>query len=158
MAKDLYGNETKGDVFCDIAAGKAPCYKVWEDADYMAILDIFPNTPGVTLVMPKKHVPSYAFALTDEQLSSVMLAAKKVAKLLEERLGAKRIHLVFEGTGIDHLHVKLYPAHGLERRDQMVLYKGETFNEKYPGMVTTISGPRAKEEDLREMQKKITGR
>lgn len=50
-------------IFCQIVEGKAPCHKVWEDEHHLAFLSIFPNTDGFTVVIPKKHYPSYAFDL-----------------------------------------------------------------------------------------------
>ncbi len=50
-------------IFCQIVEGKAPCHKVWEDEHHLAFLSIFPNTDGFTVVIPKKHYPSYACLL-----------------------------------------------------------------------------------------------
>lgn len=67
-------------IFCDIAAGKAPCHKIWEDEHYLAFLSIFPNTDGFTVVIPKAHYPSYAFDLEDDVLTGLVLATKKWQK------------------------------------------------------------------------------
>ena len=48
-------------IFCKIVKGEIPCVKIWEDKDFLAILDVFPNTKGMTLVLTKKHFDSYAF-------------------------------------------------------------------------------------------------
>ncbi|MFA5403361.1 MAG: HIT domain-containing protein, partial [Ignavibacteria bacterium] len=48
-------------IFCKIIAGEIPSYKVYEDEDFIGILDIFPNTKGMTLLIPKEHYDSYAF-------------------------------------------------------------------------------------------------
>ena len=50
-------------IFCKIVNGEVPCHKVWEDEKHLAFLTIFPNTEGVTVVIPKKHYPSYVFDL-----------------------------------------------------------------------------------------------
>ena len=65
--------------FCEIAAGEAPCHKIWEDADHMAFLSIFPNTPGFSVVIPKRHVSSYLFDQEDEvvYLTSTTLAGQR---------------------------------------------------------------------------------
>lgn len=55
-------------IFCQIVEGKAPCHKVWEDEHHLAFLSIFPNTDGFTVVIPKKHYPSYAFDLPPQAL------------------------------------------------------------------------------------------
>ena len=71
-------------IFCQIVAGKAPCHKVWEDEHHLAFLSIFPNTDGFTVVIPKKHYPSYAFDMPPQALADLVLATQKVAKLLDK--------------------------------------------------------------------------
>ena len=51
----------KGCIFCKIVRGEAPCHKIWEDEKHLAFLSIFPNTEGFSVVITKKHYPSYAF-------------------------------------------------------------------------------------------------
>lgn len=58
---------------------KYPSYKIWEDERHLAFLSIFPNTPGFSVVITKEHRPSYVFALDDESMAGLLLAAKKVA-------------------------------------------------------------------------------
>ncbi len=100
-------------IFCDIAAGKSPCHKIWEDENYLAFLSIFPNTDGFTVVIPKAHYPSYAFDLEDDVLTGLVLATKKVAKILEQAFpDVARCGMFFEGYGVDHIHSKLSPMHG----------------------------------------------
>jgi len=136
-------------IFCKIIKKEIPCVKIWEDKDFLAILDINPNTKGMTLVMPKKHYESYAFNMEDKVYSDFLLAAKKVGKILEKGLST-RIAMVMEGTGVDHAHIKLYPIHGL---------KGESskriFFDEYPGYITTQLGPEANIEELKKLGKKI---
>jgi diadenosine tetraphosphate (Ap4A) HIT family hydrolase len=64
-------------IFCQIVEGKAPCHKVWEDEHHLAFLSIFPNTDGFTVVIPKKHYPSYAFDMPPQALADLMMATKK---------------------------------------------------------------------------------
>lgn len=101
-------------IFCQIANKEIESsHVVWEDEKYIAFLSIFPNTEGTTVVIPKEHYPSYVFDLPDEVLSELLLATKKVAKLLDLKLeDVGRTALVFEGFGVDHVHAKLYPMHG----------------------------------------------
>ncbi|KKQ84122.1 MAG: Histidine triad (HIT) family hydrolase [Candidatus Woesebacteria bacterium GW2011_GWA1_38_8] len=73
----------KNCVFCKIVARELPCHKIWEDDDHLAFLSIFPNTDGFTVVTSKKHLPSYAFDNNDKDLTNLLLATKKVAKLLD---------------------------------------------------------------------------
>ena len=70
-------------IFCNIVAGKSPSHTIWEDEHFLAFLSIFPNTDGVTVVIPKKHYPSYVFELPEEVFQQLMIATKKVALMIE---------------------------------------------------------------------------
>ena len=87
-------------IFCDIVEAKSLCHKIWEDDKHMAFLSIFPNTKGFTVVIPKKHHSSYAFDQDDGVLSELVIATKKVARLLDKALdGVARTGMFFEGYG-----------------------------------------------------------
>ena len=62
-------------------AGQAPMHLIWQDEGHVAFLSIRPNTPGFSVVVPRQHHGSYAFAQSDEVLSALMIAAKKVRSL-----------------------------------------------------------------------------
>ena len=97
-------------VFCKIIRKKLPCHKIYEDEKHLAFLSIFPNTEGFSVVVTKKHYPSYAFDLPDDVLKDLIIAAKKVAKLLDSKLkDVGRTGMIFEGFGVDHVHVHLVP-------------------------------------------------
>jgi diadenosine tetraphosphate (Ap4A) HIT family hydrolase len=86
---------------------------VWEDEHHLAFLSIFPNTDGFTVVIPKKHYPSYAFDMPPQALADLVLATQKVAKLLDKAFDdVGRTGMFFEGYGVDHVHSKLSPMHG----------------------------------------------
>lgn len=145
-------------VFCMIAAGKLQSYKVYEDRRYMAILDIFPNTSGQTLVITKRHMVSLFSDISDAELAPFVLASKKVANLLRRRLGVARVHMVLEGTGANHLHAKLYPANGLtSTKLKQLLVPKKAYFKRYPGYVSTLLGPRASDASLKRVQKMIVG-
>ncbi|MDE1850931.1 MAG: HIT domain-containing protein [Candidatus Micrarchaeota archaeon] len=145
-------------LFCKIANGKIPSYKIWEDANFYAFLDIFPNIKGQTLVIPKRHMQSNAFELEDSVLADFVKAIKKVSKILEKGLGVSRVHMVWEGMGVNHLHAKLYPAIGLHQEEFKEVWAEEKRNfESYPGYVTTILGAKADEKYLARLQKEIVG-
>src|SRR5437764_14697864 len=100
-------------VFCEIVAGKTPADVVWEDKKYLAFLSIFPNTEGLTVVIPKKHYESYASNLPDDVLQELIHTVKKVAKLLDRTFeDVGRSALIMEGFGINHMHTKLILLHG----------------------------------------------
>ena len=146
-------------IFCEIVKGNIPSYKVWEDGEHLAFLSIFPNTEGVTVVIPKAHHTSYAFDLPDEVLSKLILASKKVAKLLDGKLDdVGRTGLIFEGFGVDHVHAKLFPMHGTAN---MAEWKPiESNNNKYftiyEGYLSSHDSPeKASDEVLKTTQNKI---
>lgn len=145
-------------IFCSIVAGTAPSHKVWEDEAHLAFLSIFPNTEGVTVVIPKAHYPSYAFALPDEALSSLMLATKKVAQLLDRALpDVGRTALVFEGFGVDHVHAKLYPMHGTADMTHWrpIESSHDKYFDRYEGYISSHDGGRMPDEELTRVAEKI---
>ena len=142
-------------IFDDIVEGKMKSWKVWEDDKFLAFLTPFPNTPGYTVVIPKVNPGDYIFSVDDELYGEMMVAVKKVAKLLEKAFDTPRIALVFEGTGVAHVHAKLIPLHG-ELAGQTDVWSKETeFYEQYRGWLTTAEGPKMDDARLDEIQAKI---
>lgn len=147
-------------VFCKIVKDESPSHKVWEDEKYLAFLSIFPNTPGVTVIIPKEHTPSYIFDNSDEVISELMIASKKVAKLIDGALeDVGRCGVVFEGFGVDHLHAKLFPLHGTAYMQEWkpIESRIDTFFEKYPGYISSHDADRVPDDKLSEIAKKIRG-
>jgi len=142
-------------IFCKIAKGEIPSVKIWEDKKHIAILDINPNVKGMTLVIPKNHYDSDATDMPDEAYTKVMLATKKVAKLLEKGLKVKRVAMVMEGLGVNHVHIKLYPIYGLEEKFKEIWAKDEVYFEHYQGYISTQLGPQKSVEELEKIKKKI---
>lgn len=145
------------DIFCKIVAGELPSVKLWEDSKFLAILDINPNTEGLTLVIPKKHYDSDIFNMTDEEIVEYMSAARKTVKMLEKGLGVKRVSMVVEGMGVDHVHIKLYPLHGLEQKFIEMWAPEKVYFDKYEGYLSTQLGPQKSINDLEMVAKKIRG-
>ncbi|WP_017605000.1 HIT family protein [Nocardiopsis alkaliphila] len=99
-------------IFCRIAAGDAPAHRIWEDADHLAFLSIFPNTEGFSVVIPKAHRPSYVVEMEPEEYTALHLAARQVARLLDRAFeDVARTGIMYEGYGVDHAHAKLFPMH-----------------------------------------------
>lgn len=142
-------------IFDKIVSGEIPSFKVWEDDDYLAFLTPFPNTPGFTVVIPKINYGEYVFSLPDEIYQGLMSATKKVAKKLEKGLGVSRVAMVFEGTGVAHVHAKLIPLHGELASQTNVWSKHTEFSEEYKGFLTTAEGPKMDDVQLEEIRKKI---
>ena len=95
-------------IFSRIIAGEIPCYKVAEDDNYFAFLDINPITKGHTLVVPK-HEVDYLFNLDDDEYKGLMLFAKKVAKALEKTIECTRVAVAVLGLEVPHAHIHLIP-------------------------------------------------
>jgi len=95
-------------IFCMIKDGKIPSEKVWENADFIAFLDINPVNPGHTLIIPKKH-DDYVFELDDAEYAALFKAAKTVAGPLKKATGAKKIGMLVEGFLVPHAHLHLIP-------------------------------------------------
>lgn len=144
-------------IFCKIVLGEIPSFKIWEDEEYLAILDGFPNTKGQTLVMPKKHYDSYVFDMDTEVYSRFMIFAKDVAKMLEKRLRVYRIALVMEGMGVNHAHLKLYPLHGVDEKFKEIWAKDRVYFDKYEGFISTQLGPIPNREELAKLAEEIRG-
>ncbi len=142
-------------IFDDIVNGTMQSWVVWEDEDYMAFLTSYPNTPGMTVVIPKLNSGDYVFELDDEQYVGLMRATKTVAKLLEKAFDTPRVACVFEGTGVAHVHAKLYPLHGVLAGETDVWSKETEFVSEYRGWLTTIEGPKMPDEELDAIQAKI---
>ena len=95
-------------IFSRIIAGEIPCYKIAEDDRYFAFLDINPLSKGHTLVIPKLE-EDYIFKLDDEQLSGIILFAKKVALAIEKSVPCVRIGVAVIGLEVPHAHIHLIP-------------------------------------------------
>lgn len=142
-------------IFCKIVKGEIPSVKIWEDKEFLAILDNQPNTEGMALVLTKEHYDSYAFDMSDEIYKKFMLVSKKVAKLLERGLGVQRVAMVMEGMGVNHAHIKLYPLHGIKEKFKEIWSDKKVFFEKYEGHISTQLGPKKSIEKLKKTADKI---
>ena len=99
-------------IFCNITAGTSPSFKIRENEDFLAFFDIFPNTKGQTLVIPKKHYDSDLFLIEEKDFYEKYLqATQEVVNLLKKGLGVHRVAMVMEGLAVPHLHLKLYPLY-----------------------------------------------
>lgn len=144
-------------IFCKIVKGEAPAHKIWEDKKHLAFLSIFPNTEGFTVVIPKKHYSSYTFEQNDKVLTDLILASKKVAKLLDSSLkDVGRTGMILEGFGIDHLHAKLFPMHGTKMKNwKPIKSKVNKYFKKYEGYISSHDFKRADDEKLKKLARKI---
>ncbi|MBT3382822.1 MAG: HIT family protein [Prolixibacteraceae bacterium] len=95
-------------IFSKIVNGEIPAYKVAEDEDYLAFLDIFPVAKGHTLVIPKKEV-DYLFDLDDELYTGLQLFAKKIAVGLKKAFPCEKVGVLVLGLDVPHAHIHLVP-------------------------------------------------
>lgn len=142
-------------IFDKIISGELKSWKVWENENYLAFLTPFPNTPGLTIVIPKINTGDYVFDLKQEDYKGLLSASKTVAKILEKTFSTPRVSLIFEGTGVAHVHAKLYPLHGELAGKTDVWSPHTEFNLQYEGWLTTAEGPRMSDRELDDIQKKI---
>ena len=144
-------------IFCKIVKGDLPCHKIWEDQNHLAFLSIFPNTEGFSVVITKKHYPSDAFGVSEDVLINLIIASKKVAKLLNKKLkDVGRTGLILEGFGVDHLHTKLFPMHGTKMKKWKPIKSNvDKYFEKYEGYISSHDYKRADDKKLAELAKKI---
>jgi histidine triad (HIT) family protein len=93
-------------IFCKIVAGEIPCEKVYEDPDFLGFLDIHPENPGHTLLIPKKH---YRWVWEVDNYGKYMERVKEVVRLLQVKYKTEVVIAKIIGTDIPHAHVHLIP-------------------------------------------------
>ncbi|XP_047222926.1 uncharacterized protein LOC124869197 isoform X2 [Girardinichthys multiradiatus] len=148
-----------GGLFSRIVRGEEQQWRVWEDERHVAFLTPFPNSPGFTVLVPRRPLTSDIFRLQKGDYEALVLATRKVSMLLEEGLGAWGVGLIFEGFEIDYAHTKLIPllppsSSGIETNAAKPLTS--QYYHTYPGYVTSQDGPEANSDDLKKMHAKIT--
>jgi len=95
-------------IFTKIVKGEIPCYKIAEDENFLAFLDVNPNAKGHTLCIPKKEIDKI-FEIDDDLYVGLMQFAKKIAVALEKTIPCKRIGMAIIGLEVPHAHVHLIP-------------------------------------------------
>ncbi len=142
-------------IFDQIVSGEMKAWTVWEDDNYMAFLTPFANTPGHTVVIPKQNPGDYVFSVDEEVVNGLMKAARTTAKLLEKAFDTSRVGVVFDGTGVAHLHAQLIPFHA-----NLSLNKDEamTYLKEHPGLAEHVGagdGPKMDDAELDKIQAQI---
>ena len=100
-------------IFTRIINGEIPCYKVAEDDNYFAFLDINPLKAGHTLVVPKKET-DYIFDISDDELSGMIVFSKKVAAAIKAAYPCNRVGVAVLGLEVPHAHIHLVPMDSME--------------------------------------------
>jgi len=103
-------------IFTKIINGEIPCYKVAENDDFFAFLDINPNAKGHTLVVPKKEV-NKLFDLDERTYKGLMDFSRKIGLAIEKTMPCKRVGLTVIGLEVPHVHVHLIPLNSMSNID-----------------------------------------
>jgi histidine triad (HIT) family protein len=99
-------------IFSRIINGEIPCYKITENEDFFAFLDINPLTRGHTLVVPKQEI-DYLFDINDDMISGMVVFAKKIALAIGKAVPCKRVGVAILGLEVPHAHIHLIPINDL---------------------------------------------
>ncbi|GHS98472.1 HIT family protein [Bacteroidia bacterium] len=120
-------------IFSKIIAGKIPSYKIVEDPNFIAFLDIHPVAKGHALVVPKKEV-NYIFDMEDRALADMMVFAKQVAKAMQKAIRCKKIGMAVIGLDVPHAHIHLIPI-----KEESDMYFNNPRKEFQPTEFETIA-------------------
>ena len=124
-------------LFSKIISGDIPCYKVTETEDFLAFLDIYPNTKGHTLCIPKKEVDKI-FDLEKDTFLELMAFSRTVDLAIEKALPCKRVGMTVIGLEVPHAHVHLIPLNGMEDA-QFIKKETQQSPEDFQATATAIS-------------------
>ena len=113
-------NKTMSTLFTKIINGEIPSYKVAENDDFYAFLDVNPNAKGHTLVVPKKEA-NKLFELDEETYNGLMRFSRKIAIALEKTIPCKRVGMAVIGLEVPHVHVHLIPLDAMQ--DMQFMHK-----------------------------------
>lgn len=123
-------------IFTKIVAGEIPAYKIAEDDNYLAFLDVNPNAKGHTLCIPKKEI-NKIFDMDEEHYLGLMKFSRKVAVALEKTVPCKRVGMAVVGLEVPHVHVHLIP---LNEMDEMrFTNKVKLEKEEFESLAKAIS-------------------
>ena len=122
-------------IFTKIIKGEIPCYKIAEDDNFLAFLDVNPNTEGHTLCVPKQEIDKI-FDLEDDLYLGLMQFSKKIAIALEKTVPCKRIGMAVIGLEVPHAHVHLIPLN--EMGEMTFKHKVSLTKEEFEALAESI--------------------
>ena len=122
-------------IFTKIINGEIPCYKIAEDDNYFAFLDIDPNAKGHTLCVPKKEVDRL-LDLDEETYLGLMKFARKVGLAIEKTVECNRVGMSVIGLEVPHVHVHLIPIN--EMKDMTFKHKVSMSTEEFIALAKNI--------------------
>jgi histidine triad (HIT) family protein len=100
-------------IFTKIVNGEIPCYKIAENENFLAFLDVNPNAIGHTLCIPKQEI-NKIFDMEEAHYLGLMKFSRTVAKAVEKSVACKRIGVAVVGLEVPHVHVHLIPLHDMD--------------------------------------------
>lgn len=122
-------------IFTKIVNGEIPCYKIAEDANFIAFLDINPNAKGHTLCIPKQEIDKF-FEIENDLYLGLMAFSKKIAIALEKTIPCNRIGMSIVGLEVPHAHVHLIPLNEMD--DMRFQKKVKLSNEEMEQLAVDI--------------------
>lgn len=123
-------------IFTKIVTGEIPCYKIAEDENYLAFLDVNPNAKGHALCIPKQEI-NKIFDMEETHYLGLMKFSRKVAKALEKSVDCKRIGVAVVGLEVPHVHVHLIPLNDMD--DMRFQRKTSLTAEEFSALATKIA-------------------
>jgi histidine triad (HIT) family protein len=126
-------------IFTKIVNGEIPCYKIAEDENYLAFLDVNPNAKGHTLCIPKQEI-NKIFDMEEAHYLGLMKFSRKVAKAIEKSIDCKRIGVAVVGLEVPHVHVHLIPLNDMDdmRFQRKTSLSAEEFQELAQQITTNL--------------------
>ena len=130
------------DVFCKIIDGEIPCYKIYEDEDVLAFLDISQVTKGHALVVPKKHYDNF-LSVPHEEMHKVMDVAQRIGQVQIMKLGAKGVNILSNvnkeaGQSVYHFHVHVIPRYESKEGFKIEMKQSENLKVSLPVLANAI--------------------
>jgi histidine triad (HIT) family protein len=122
-------------IFTKIITGEIPCYKIAEDDDFIAFLDINPNAKGHTLCVPKQEI-NKIFDMEEMQYLALMKFSRSIAQALEKAISCKRVGMAVVGLEVPHVHVHLIPLQDMD--DMRFQRKASLTTTDFEEIVTQI--------------------
>lgn len=123
-------------IFTKIVNGEIPCYKIAEDENFLAFLDVNPNTKGHTLCIPKQEI-NKIFDMEEDHYLGLMAFSRTVAKALEKTIDCKRIGVAVVGLEVPHVHIHLIPLQDMD--DMRFQRKTSLSQEEFNNLATAIA-------------------